>query len=174
MPLVSRQYEIAKKIQSILQADTALQSLAPTWKIRKFSFARGKTWDPGYYVSPINLQEFAHESQQDEADFRFLVSAVDPQSEGSNVSRLEECLALIERVENIFRNRAGLTAPAGLRALNALYPTSTDGHMAFQCSQIEPAERFVAAALAAGFDVSATIVKVKVTFLRPSVSTLGS
>lgn len=171
MALKSQQYEICKKIKAILDADADIGG-ANLWRIRKLAFHQEAKWSAGYYVVPLTIADGYHETQQDLIEFRQLVAIIDPAQEGDLETGLETGLARVERVESIFRNRAGGDAPAGLMALNSVL--TGDDRMAFQKSSVSPADRFVAAALAKGYDCSATIVSVFITTLRRNVSTLGA
>lgn len=170
MALKSQQFEICKKLKAILDADADIGGV-DKWRVRKLGFHQEAKWEAGWYVVPLTSSDSYHETQQDQIEFRQLVAIIDPANEGNLEAGLEIGLARIERVESIFRQRAGGNAPAGLMALNSVL-TGAD-QMAFQKSEVSPADRFVAAALAKGYDCSATVVSVFITTLRRDVSLLG-
>lgn len=172
MALQSRQYAILSAIRSTILADADLVAAVSTWRLEKLAFHRGATWSPGAYVSPLVGLEPPHENSLDQLDVRALVGIVDGTAEGDPQSGLESGLARIERVEDIFRNKGVNDAPVPLRNLSSVY--SGADRFTFQYVTIEQADRFMAAALANGYDFSATIVKVSITVPRRDTRNLGA
>ena len=162
MSLLSRQNEVMKAIKATIEAHADLA--AYVWRIQKLTMHRGAVWNPGYYISPLSPEEIDNETQLDIIDYRSLVAVVNPAEPTLTGSTLANHLAIIERVEDLFRNKGGKYASTALRNLNTV---GTGANLfTFQQCLVRPADRFVAAAFGFGYDCSATIVHVRVQVPR--------
>jgi hypothetical protein len=170
MALVARQYLTLIAIRNTLNADTEIASEQSPWVAVKLNLHRGKTWEPGKYLSPLTPVDQPHENQMDRLVLRYLAAYMVPNEQALSDAQFEAQLAVIERVEDIFRRKGGRFAPSQLRNLTAAEPNN----FSFQFTDCVPADRFIAAAWAAGYDASATIIQVHIDVPRRDVSTLGA
>lgn len=181
MALVARQYKLMDAVRTTLRAESDLSASlnnADSWRLHKLSFHRGATWKAGSYISPLVGLEAPYENKTDRIDVRILAIIVDGVNEGDPAIGLETGLARIERVEDIFRKKAGSEMPYlfqvdGTGFSRASAGLSGSDNFVVQLLDIEPADRFIAGAAQLGYDASATIIKASITVSRRNVSALG-
>lgn len=150
-------------IVATLNADADLTGRAFT--LRKKPYNRGRSWQSGGHVVPMQTQRSVHENAIDERVYRFLVVVSDP-TDGDLVTGLESHLGAIERVENIFENKSHANIPTSLRVTAAAalaaataagkFPTTT-----IQGTEIEFASPFIEQAFDGGYDASSVVVSVR-------------
>lgn len=170
MALVGRQYLTLIALRDTLNADTEIASTGSPWKAVKLNLHRGKPWEAGKYISPLTPIDRPHENQMDRLVLRFLAAYMVPNEQALSDAQLESQIAVIERVEDIFRRKGGRFAPPKLRNLTATAPNN----FSFQFTDCVPADRFIAAAWASGYDSSAVVIQVHIDVPRRDVSTLGA
>jgi len=106
--LGSRIKILGDAIVATLNRDADLAARAFT--LRKKPYNRGRTWVTGGRVSPLGCEEQTNENSQDRRAFRFVISISDP-GDGDLVGGMEDHLGAIERIENIFANKARREIP---------------------------------------------------------------
>lgn len=161
--LGSRIKIIGDGIVATLNADSDLS--ARVFSLRKKPYNRGRSWQPGGHVVPMQTRDGQQESQIDERIFRFLVLVVD-QGDGDLSGGLADHLGAIERVENIFGRKSHEFMPLSLRttAQAALTAATTAGKFpatTIQATDIEYATPFVDGAFEGGYDASSVVVSVR-------------
>ena len=150
-------------IVAALNADADLTARAFT--LRKKPYNRGRTWQAGGHVIPMQTQRSVHENVIDERVYRFLVVVADP-TDGDLVAGMESHLGAIERVENIFENKSHGNLPLSLRvtAAAALAAATAAGKFpttSIQATDVEFASPFVEQAFDGGYDASSVVVSVR-------------
>jgi hypothetical protein len=166
--LGSRIKILGDAIVAVLNADADLTARA--FALRKKPYNRGRSWQAGGHVTPIQTQRSVHENAIDERVYRFLVVVSDP-ADADLVTGLESHLGAIERVENIFENKSHGFMPNSLRttAQTALDTASSAGKFGItkiQGTDIEFASPFVEGAFEGGYDASSVVVLVRCTVAR--------
>lgn len=166
--LGSRIKILGDAIVATLNADADLTGRA--FAIRKKPYNRGRSWQAGGHVVPLQTQRSIHENAIDERVYRFLVVVSDP-TDGDLVTGMESHLGAIERIENIFENKSHGFMPASLRttAQSALTTASTAGKFsvtAIQGTDIEFATPFIEGAFEGGYDASSVVISVRCTVAR--------
>ena len=156
MPAYSKRYATGAAIAAVLNADADLDPCS--FRYRKRPHGKESPWLEGAFVTPLRKAMPYHENSQDEIVYRFRVSISSPSDRDTELgaSRHE---AVIERVEEIFENKAHGNMPATIRALTATF-ASNGSVCAVQRTDVEYADPYVESAFRAGFDVSAAIVAV--------------
>lgn len=133
------------------------------WKVQKLAVHRGAKWLSGAYIAPLlGFDQPGYENANDLIRTRTLAAIVNP-SELNLTSGLHGEMQLIRRVENIFRNAHGTSAPYSIRQLNSLSP---DPLWRYQITRTEPADRFISSAFQMGYDVCATVLVTEFTVAR--------
>jgi len=179
MALLSRRFKVAEAIKATLDADTDLRdalgggSNAISWKIRKQAVHSGANWLFGAYVCPslVDLNE-RWENAKDSVTIRTFVGMIDPNSDGDLETNMERSLGIIERVEDIFRNKAGSDMPARFRTLTATWEGDNKGSV--ERLDYEPGGAFLATLLQAGYDACGVVITTQITVVRRNVSNLGA
>lgn len=172
--LGSRIKILGDAIVAVLNNDTDLA--ARQFVLRKKPYNRGRTWVAGGRVVPLQTERSGFENAQDERLYRFLIVVADP-SDADLAGGMEAHLGAIERVENIFENKAHANLPLSIRttAQAALDAATTAGK--FPATKIQSAELtfatpFVDPAFEGGYDASSCIVSIRCTVNRLNSSTL--
>lgn len=167
MPLKSRHYRILEAVADTLNADNELSHLK--FIVQKKAKHRDKPWHPGAYVCPENAFSPATENDRDLLGFGVWVVICHP-TDADLEDGLEDSLAAIERVEDIFRFKSGGYMPTTLR--DGIDNTDDDETMTLvRCNAI-PQKRFDQQAFEAGYDVSACTLRLDVRVPRRVVSSL--
>lgn len=166
--LGSRMKILGDAIVAALNADADLTARA--FALRKKPYNRGRSWQAGGHVVPMQTQRSIHETSIDERVYRFLVVVADP-TDGDLVAGMESHLGAIERVENIFENKSHGFMPNSLRttAQTALNTASSAGKFSItkiQGTDIEFASPFVEGAFEGGYDASSVVILVRCTVAR--------
>lgn len=161
--LGSRIKIIGDGIVAALNADSDLTARA--FSLRKKPYNRGRSWQPGGHVVPMQTRDGQLENRTDERIFRFLVLVVD-QGDGDLTGGLESHLGAVERIENIFGKKSHGDMPLSLRttAQTALTAATTAGKFpatTIQATDIEFATPFVDGAFEGGYDASSVVVSVR-------------
>lgn len=166
--LGSRLKILGDAIVATLNADADLTARA--FAIRKKPYNRGRSWQAGGHVVPLQTQRSVHENAIDERVYRFLVVVSDP-TDGDLVTGMESHLGAIERIENIFENKSHGYMPASLRTTGqaALTTASTAGKFSvttIQGTDVEFATPFIEGAFEGGYDASSVVISVRCTVAR--------
>lgn len=133
------------------------------WKIQKIAAQRGKPWETGAFLSPlVEVPNQGYENATDKITVRTLAVIVNP-SELKITADMHAHMQLMRRVEDIFRNASVKAAPASVVALNSISP---DPHWRYMITRVEPADRFLAQAFGAGYDVLGTVLATDFTVAR--------
>lgn len=169
MALGSRHYLIMQAIAETLNNDADLASRS--FKVRKKAYNRGPSWTDGAFIAPAPnpYDSPYHETTEDELVFRVNVVIVDPK-DSDLVAGLESHLGAIERVQEIFRNKAHEFMPATMRALNTTFDAATTAgkfaKTSLQMVNSTPDRVLADAAFEAGYDASACVITVRVLCSR--------
>lgn len=170
MTLRSRQYVAMQAIAETLRADADIGTGASlTWRTVKLTINRSKPWERGNYISPLTPTEGNGETGLHRLVLRYLIASLNP-NEQDLTDGLESQMAIIERVEDIFRTKPRRKTPPLLLAMT----TTAPDNFAFQFTQIVPADRFIAAAWSMGYDAAATEVQVHIDIPHRDFSSLGA
>jgi hypothetical protein len=167
MTLISRHKIICDAVAATLLEDSELEAFK--FLVRKKARHRDKPWEPGAYVCPGSAYAPAHENQLDMISFDVVVVVVHP-TDADLEDGLADHLAVIERVEDIFRFKSGGRMPGTM--LEEITSTDPDSIMSLVKCDSRPQSRFLDQAFEAGFDVSSCTIRVDVRIPRRTVSNL--
>jgi hypothetical protein len=168
MTLMSRHWEVLNAIRDTLAADADLDGFNP--KIQKKAYNRGMRWEPGLFVVPGSRTDPVFENRREEIGLQCVVVFIEPK-DSDLTDGLENHLAVSERVMAIFKNKAHGYAPYPLRQLTTAL--AGDDAMTFQRVDAQQGPQFPDEPFNAGYDVSAVVVTVYVTYLPRDTSQLG-
>lgn len=162
MALVSRHYRVAEAVLAAIVADSDIMAIIPEaqWRLQKKFWNRYQPWLPGGFVVPQRRRNPAHENERNRLLMPVLVGAAWP-ADGDLTDELEERMALVERIEQMFDRPSKADAPAALRALSSAL-TGAD-EIAYQAVTVQPGDQFIDNAFRDGLDAFATIVEVDIT-----------
>lgn len=167
MALASRHKKIMDAVAATLNRDTDLASR--NFRVRKKAYNRGNTWLPGAWVTPEDHASPGYDNATDEGVFGVWISVVDP-TDADLTDGLDEHLAAVERVEDIFRSKSSGYMP--LEFQSAVTNTTAETVMTALRVDVVPSKRFVTQAFEAGFDASSCLLKVYVRIPRRDVRSL--
>jgi len=167
MALVSRHKAILDAVAATLNEDDELTDLK--FLVRKKAKHRDKPWEPGAYVCPGSVYSPPHENDRDLLGFDAVVVIVHP-TDADLSEGLEDHLAAIERVEEIFRFKSGGRAPNSM--LEGITRPDADSIMTFVRCDSRPQSRFIDSAFEGGYDASSCTIRVDVRATRRNVASL--
>lgn len=167
MALASRHKIIIDAVAATLNRDTDLASR--NFRVRKKAYNRGNTWLPGAWVTPEDNASPGFDNATDEGIFGVWVTVVDP-TDADLTDGLDGHLAVVERVEDIFRSKSSGYMPLDFQS--AITNTTLGTAMTVLSVEVIPGKRFVAQAFEAGFDASSCLLKVRVRIPRRDVRSL--
>lgn len=143
--------------------DDSRSEIGLTWQVQKLAWHRNKKWEAGAYISPlVGSDQQGYENANDLIRVRTLAAIINP-SEMQIQEGMHGEMQLMRRVELIFRNAGVRNAPYSVQQLNAITP---DPLWKYQITRTEPADRFLAPAFQAGYDVCATVLVTEFTIAR--------
>lgn len=156
MALESKHFDIMTAIRSAIVSDSNITAsiAADRWIIQKRPWYRSQRWQPGARICALQRSYPAHENAIVKIIMQTLVSMCWP-SDGSLVAGLEDELAVMERIEEMFAWKGHNNAPSTLRAMNAL-------PIWFEQCTVEPGGQFIESMLRDGYDGLAVVVTVEV------------
>lgn len=178
MTLDSRHYEILTRVRSTLIADTDLVAAIPDtrWTVSKQPYHVFYKWQDGVNIVPVASEFIDNENQMQERAYSVLVSAVNL-NEQELTTNLEERLAFMERVEEIFCYKPKAKMPYlfshSSGGLNAWKLDTDPMHMTFQFCRVEPGNRFLESLFQQNHDGNAVIISTHVNVKPQDHSTLG-
>lgn len=172
--LGSRIKILGDAIVAVLNNDADLSARA--FVLRKKPYNRGRTWASGGRVVPLQTERSKTENIQDERLYRFLIVVADP-SDADLAGGMEAHLGAIERIENIFENKAHANMPTSIRttaqtALNTATAAGKFPTTKIQSIELTFATPFVDPAFEGGYDASSCIVAIRCTVERLNASSL--
>jgi hypothetical protein len=162
MALFSRAITIGNAIVTILNADPDLATYDFVFQKKPYN-RTNPDLDFGVVSLPqVMVRDF--ENEEEEISFQFKVSISRP-ADGDLTSGIEDQCGAIERVADLFRNRAGRYLPTALKvtAQNAMNAATTSGYIASTAIEKTTSQitgMFVDGAFEAGYDSSSCVVTV--------------
>ncbi len=173
--MYSRAFAIGGALVAAINDDSVLSGY--TFVFQKKAFNRTAPWLPGAFLCPIDPNDPTFENSRDERVYRYFACVAKP-SDQDLVGGMGDAMAAIERVFDVFLNKAHASLPGSLAALNAVFATqASNGQIAPSTIQYVTSSRvqfFMESAFRDGFDVSGCMISVSVLVGRLDVSSLGA
>jgi len=167
MALVSRHSEIVEAVKASIVLDADIVAAIPeaNWRVQKQPFNRFKPWVAGARICPVRRSFPVHENRVHRIVCPVLVSISWP-SDSDLTDELEQRMAVIERIEEMFAYKGQTLAPSPMVALTSLH-TGNDAY-AFEQTIVQPGDPFIEAAFNKGFDALAVVIEVYISKVKRS------